>query len=869
MQQRAVGLRRERDPASRTRPRRPSRRRAAAGAAARRRRRRAPRRRAPRAASRQTSSQAASCAAASSATARAAPSASPSRRPRRPRSRVEAAPAPRGRARARGSRPAGRSRGRGSSWRPAAGRGCPTAAISVAKNAKSAPCAASSPSAATHLRREPREQRGLVVVAALGGQPRGVGEQQPARLDHRAHHLVVERRAAAERVHEHVEPAVGAPVAHPHRVALPDVDEPELLEALDALAHRGDVHAQRRPPARAGWGAARRARSGPRARRRPGGGRPGRAATSGRGGVPLFGTIYQGGFVRPLFAARPGAMAPVPSGAPRNFRRMPLCFIEPQDAIRVIAESVGREARRQLLESWCARGSTRSPRRSWRPTTPRRWRTSTSTTCRCSRPGTPRWRSAADRQQGVPGQRVPGAGREPARGAEDRRRLPRRGGVQRGRGGGAGDRDRAALAVRGALRGARGRVPRALLLGPARLRELGRGAAQHVVAADALGAVACQRMKAQSRRSCPRSSDEPQRTSPDAAVRVSSSLEPQLQAGAALVALAVVGRRQPRVADASGRPRSRPAPPTRAPRRGGPAGAGSRARRRRARAEPGGDGAGELDPAPVGLAPCVPALAEAARPRGPVGAPCRPRRTAARSPPCRRLGDRLAAGELGRGGAPGARGRSRPLGVHVTCQRAQRRLDRHAQAAELERVPVRARRPRARRGRARRPARGPRTAAPARCPSGAAVLSRREPDPRQPVKLRLRGRRTRTSRRPRTPDRRASGPAPGLRRSRRPPSLRAERARARRRSPCPRRRRAGRGRAGPPRPARGPPIETTIRREAPHEHRRASARVGGSSSAAPRMSERKPGVSSSAPPNSTSAPSSTSRAGGRPALGGR
>ena len=28
---------------------------------------------------------------------------------------------------------------------------------------------------------------------------------------------------------------------------------------------------------------------------------------------------------------------------------MPLCFIEPQDAIRVIAETVGREARRQLL----------------------------------------------------------------------------------------------------------------------------------------------------------------------------------------------------------------------------------------------------------------------------------------------------------------------------------------------------------------------------------------------------------------------------------------------------------------------------------------------------------------------------------------
>ncbi|MDE3070595.1 MAG: hypothetical protein KGJ43_07690 [Acidobacteriota bacterium] len=29
---------------------------------------------------------------------------------------------------------------------------------------------------------------------------------------------------------------------------------------------------------------------------------------------------------------------------------MPLCFIEPQDAIRVIADSIGREARRQLVD---------------------------------------------------------------------------------------------------------------------------------------------------------------------------------------------------------------------------------------------------------------------------------------------------------------------------------------------------------------------------------------------------------------------------------------------------------------------------------------------------------------------------------------
>jgi hypothetical protein len=42
-------------------------------------------------------------------------------------------------------------------------------------------------------------------------------------------------------------------------------------------------------------------------------------------------------------------MATVPSGGRRTVAAMPLCFIAPQDAIRVIAESVGRDARRQLL----------------------------------------------------------------------------------------------------------------------------------------------------------------------------------------------------------------------------------------------------------------------------------------------------------------------------------------------------------------------------------------------------------------------------------------------------------------------------------------------------------------------------------------
>jgi hypothetical protein len=49
-------------------------------------------------------------------------------------------------------------------------------------------------------------------------------------------------------------------------------------------------------------------------------------------------------------SCRPTTPLPcVPSYFPGEGVVMPLCFIEPQDAIRVIAESVGREARRQLL----------------------------------------------------------------------------------------------------------------------------------------------------------------------------------------------------------------------------------------------------------------------------------------------------------------------------------------------------------------------------------------------------------------------------------------------------------------------------------------------------------------------------------------
>src|SRR3954462_5794287 len=48
-------------------------------------------------------------------------------------------------------------------------------------------------------------------------------------------------------------------------------------------------------------------------------------------------------------ASSPRRSAPMTSAPRRTVPPLPLCFIEPQDAIRVIAESVGRAALRQLL----------------------------------------------------------------------------------------------------------------------------------------------------------------------------------------------------------------------------------------------------------------------------------------------------------------------------------------------------------------------------------------------------------------------------------------------------------------------------------------------------------------------------------------
>ena len=84
------------------------------------------------------------------------------------------------------------------------------------------------------------ERVGLLLAATGRRQTGGLGEQQPARLEQRAHDVLVD--AAQQR--KRVEPAGAPPVAHAHRVAVAHLDEPQLLEPLDRLADRRDVDVQ-------------------------------------------------------------------------------------------------------------------------------------------------------------------------------------------------------------------------------------------------------------------------------------------------------------------------------------------------------------------------------------------------------------------------------------------------------------------------------------------------------------------------------------------------------------------------------------------------------------------------------------------------
>ena len=132
-------------------------------------------------------------------------------------------------------------------------------------------------------------------------------------------------------------------------------------------------------------------------------------------------------------------------------RAMSLCFIDPADAIRAIADSIGREARRQLLGEAV---------RAWVDEIPddeleAHYAKAISELDEHDISMLAAWHASLEVGHAGPEPRLPDgrlrlARREPPRGAEARRRLPRRGGrrPRRHRGARARDRPRVALAAR-------------------------------------------------------------------------------------------------------------------------------------------------------------------------------------------------------------------------------------------------------------------------------------------------------------------------------------------------------------------------------------------------------------------------------------
>ena len=255
-----------------------------------------------------------------------------------------------------------------------------------------------------------------------------------------------------------------------------------LLEALDVV-HRGhDQHrvAGQRPPGTPpgsrpcapSWGARRSASTAICGQHRPG-----RGAVQG---------AKPRGFAHN--ARKPGGSV-LPSGGDSNFGRsitpprrrtprrngtdMTLCFVDPADAIRAIADSVGREARRQLLGEAV---------RAWVDEIPDEeledhYAKAISELDEHDISMLAAWHGSMEVGQPVPNRDfLMGAfdslGEQPPRGPQARRRLPRRGGLRGGHQRGARARTRARVALAAPPDGARPRGDRALHLGPRRLRQL-------------------------------------------------------------------------------------------------------------------------------------------------------------------------------------------------------------------------------------------------------------------------------------------------------------------------------------------------------------------------------------------------------------
>ena len=220
----------------------------------------------------------------------------------------------------------------------------------------------------------------------------------------------------------------------------------------EARAEAGSQGSDQRPPGRVSTAVpAPLARPAPLERR----GARGRAAgrDSGRSRSTAAATTIAGQRPEPPLSAsiarRTASASGVPSGPAPIVRRMTLCFIEPAEAIRVMAESIGREARRALLAGGDRGLGRRHPRARAGP---------------ALREGGQRPRSRgpldarglarhargrhAGRERRVPGRRVRRARRPQARRAEAGGPLPGRRGLPRRRRRGGGARHRAAVAVR-------------------------------------------------------------------------------------------------------------------------------------------------------------------------------------------------------------------------------------------------------------------------------------------------------------------------------------------------------------------------------------------------------------------------------------
>ena len=127
---------------------------------------------------------------------------------------------------------------------------------------------------------------------------------------------------------------------------------------------------------------------------------------------------------------------------------MPLCFIEPQEAIRVVADAVGREARRQLLGEVV---------RAWVDEIPDdelqvHYAKAVEVLDDDDLSMLAAWHASLEVGQPIANKEFllkafAQLGRAPPRGAPDRRRLPRRGRLRGRRQRGAGARHRAAVAV--------------------------------------------------------------------------------------------------------------------------------------------------------------------------------------------------------------------------------------------------------------------------------------------------------------------------------------------------------------------------------------------------------------------------------------